>query len=119
MEQSRLVRCGPRRILRPPLPYVYCRGVAHAAPGVLNDVSNHRVIRGSDSWPVVRRSGRLDPELETEVASVGVKGRPPCSVSIPLTCHPPKIAFPIGFEISKRRPLPKGRSYMTLSDVRC
>ena len=49
-------------------------------------------------------------ELETEVASVGVKGSPPCNVRIPLTCHPPKIAFPTEFEISKCRPLPKGKS---------
>src|SRR5258707_12385601 len=48
-EQSRLTRPGPRRMLRPPSPYVYCRGVAHAEPGTLNDVSNHRVRVGSDS----------------------------------------------------------------------
>src|SRR5882724_3343482 len=104
------VRCGPRRTLRPPLPYVNCRGVTHAAPVVLNDVSNHRAIVGSDSAPVVNRSGRLPPELETEVASTGVKGSPPCQVRIPLTCHPPMIAFSSRFDIPKRRPLPKGRS---------
>ena len=57
MEASRLVRCGPRRMLRPPLPYVNWRGVAQAPPVVLNDVSNQCVIVGSDSSPDVRRFG--------------------------------------------------------------
>ena len=97
-------------MLRPPLPYVYCSGVAHAAPAVLNEVSNHRVKVGSDSWPEDRRFGRLPPELETDVASVGVNGSPLCKVRIPLICQPPNTALENEFRSWKCRPFPKGRS---------
>src|ERR1043166_1757903 len=73
-EKSRFVRLGPRRMFRPPFPYVYCRGVAHAAPGTLKDVSNQWVIAGLSSCPEPRRSGRLPPAFDTDVASVGVNG---------------------------------------------
>src|SRR6266478_4862216 len=98
METSRLVRCGPRRMLRPPLPYVNCRGVAQAPPVVLNEVSNQCVIVGFDISPDVRRFGRLPPALDTDVASTGVNGNPLCHVKIPLSCQPPKIAFTNEFE---------------------
>src|SRR6266478_7914950 len=110
MDASRLVRCGPRRMLRPPLPYVYWRGVAHAPPAVLNDVSNQCVIIGFESAPDARRFGRLPPALDTDVASTGVNGSPLCQVKIPLTCQPPKIAFANEFESPTRRPFPNGRS---------
>jgi hypothetical protein len=42
----KFTRPGPGRMFRPPLPKVNCRGVAHAAPGVFNDVSNHRAGPG-------------------------------------------------------------------------
>src|SRR4051794_10850866 len=76
MDASRFVLWGPRRMLRPPFPYVYCKGVAHAAPGVLNEVSNHLVMVGSETCLLVRWFGRLPPAFDTEVASTGVKGRP-------------------------------------------
>src|SRR5207245_1379600 len=68
-EKSRFVRCGPRRIFRPPLPYVYWRGVAHAASGVLKDVSNQWLMVGLEISPVFRRSGRLPPAFETDEIS--------------------------------------------------
>src|SRR6185369_16559745 len=110
IEKSRFVRLGPRRTFHPPFPYVYCRGVAHGAPGTLNDVSNQWVITGLSSSPEPRRSGRLPPAFDTDVASVGVNGNPLCIVRIPFTCQFPNTVLPNGFEMSKRRPFPKGRS---------
>src|SRR5215471_17655862 len=99
-EKSKFVRCGPRRILRPPLPYVYWAGVSHAAPGVLNEVSNQCVMTGSEIEPVRARFGRLPPEFDTEVARTGVKGSPDCSVRIALVWKLPKRAFSTGFRMS-------------------
>jgi len=64
----------------------------------------------AETVPAARRSGRLPPALETDVASVGEKDKPLCNVRMPFTCHPPKIPLPMGLEMPKRRPLPKGRS---------
>src|SRR5689334_7398587 len=103
MDASMLVRPGPRRILRPPLPYVNCAGFAQAAPGVPKEVSNHRAMVGLSSSPEPRRLGRLAPEFDRDVASVGVNGKPPCTVRIPFTCQLPSSAFSTGFEMPKRR----------------
>src|SRR5262245_21315394 len=97
-------------MLRPPLPYVNCCGTDHTAPGVLNDVLNQSARSGLSSLPEPFRSGRLPPELETEVCSTGVNGRPVCSVRIPLVSQPPRIAFAAAEPKLCLRPLPNGRA---------
>jgi hypothetical protein len=65
---------------------------AQAAPAALKEVSNHRLMFWSDaSSPLFKRSGRLPPALDTEVASTGVNGSPDWTTAITLNCHPPSI----------------------------
>src|SRR5262245_18026318 len=101
-------------MFRPPFPYVNWRGVAQAASAVLKDVSNHRAIVRSPISPFFNRSGRLPPELETEVVRLGVNGSPDWIITIVFICQPPRIWLATLLAKLKRFPFPTGSSQFRL-----
>src|SRR5205807_7736330 len=56
---------------------------------------------------------RVSPSFDGLYESCGVKGRPDCTVSIPLSCHP-SISLSTHRRPCMALPCPKGRSYVAL-----
>src|ERR1700682_1675673 len=96
-------------MLRPAFPWVPGSGWINAA-GL-----KYRLGPPWITWPVKlgfkdgRTGLRVSPSLDGMEDNWGVKGRPDCSVSIPLTCQFPKTFFAQGF-LSDALLRPKGRS---------
>src|SRR5713226_4906279 len=85
-EKSESNRCGPCSRLRPALPYVYCAGIAKAAPAM------HPVKCPSPQFAdgAPTRFGRYVPPALVLAVSVEIetlKGSPLCSVVMPLICQ--------------------------------
>src|SRR5262245_10688679 len=95
-EKSSVNRRGPTRALRPALPN------APATFGVNADAFHQCAGIGSSTYgdtPVVLGRSKPAPVPERSVPpTVGVTGKPLCTVQIPPTCQPPTKALASGFD---------------------
>src|SRR5271157_1115225 len=97
---------GPSNMLRPELPYVYRAGTVKSA-GL-----NHMLRLGLDTFPLPIRSGlsEITEFSEALLARDGVKYIPASKLKIPLSVHPPAMAFATGLRsFPKALPRPNGR----------